>query len=241
MTAQEGIVKEVLAALEREPRIDLHHYPIRVEYGDGVLTLEGETGTIAAKKLSLELSAAVPGVTGIVDRLRVTRAETMEDGEIRDHVCAAFLQEPAFLGYTIRALVKQSWETVREAPGEPDGVMEVEVADGVVTLNGRAGSLSHMRLAGVLAWWVPGSRDVVNGLEVVPPEEDSDDEVADAVRLVLEKDPFVNAAQIRVTCSNYAVTLEGLVPKPLEKEMAGADAWYVFRVGEVFNRIDVAE
>ncbi len=119
--------------------------------------------------------------------------------------------------------------------------MEVEVADGVVTLNGRVGSLSHMRLAGVLAWWVPGSRDVVNGLDVVPPEEDNDDEVSDAVRLVLEKDPFVNAGQIRVTCSNYAVTLEGLVPKPLEKGMAEADAWYVFRVGEVINRIDVVE
>ncbi len=241
MTPQESIVKEVLAALEREPRIDLHHFPIRVEYGDGVLTLEGEAVTIAAKKLSLELAGAAPGVTGIVDRLRVVPAEPMEDGAIRDHVCDAFLQEPAFLDYTIRALVKESWETVRETTGEADGVMEVEVADGVVTLNGRVGSLAHMRLAGVLAWWVPGSRDVVNGLEVVPPEEDNDDEVADAVRLVLEKDPFVNAGQIRVTCNNYAVTLEGLVPKPLEKEMAGADAWYVFRVGEVVNRIEVAE
>jgi osmotically-inducible protein OsmY len=191
--------------------------------------------------LSLELAAAVPGVTGIVDRLRVAPAEPMEDGEIRDHVCAAFLQEPAFLGYTIRALVKESWETVRETPGGPTGLIEVEVADGVVTLNGRVGSLSHMRLAGVLAWWVPGSRDVVNGLEVLPPEEDNDDEVADAVRLVLEKDPFVNAGQIRVTCSDYTVTLEGLVPKPLEKEMAEADAWYVFRVGKVINRIDIAE
>ncbi len=241
MTAQENIVKAVLAALERESRVDLHHYPVRVEFGDGVLTLEGETGTIAAKKLSLELAAAVPGVTGIVDRLRVVPAEAMEDGAVRDHVCDAFLQEPAFQGYTIRALVKGFWEAFREAAGEPDGVMDVEVADGVVTLNGRVGSLSHMRLAGVLAWWVPGSRDVVNGLDVVPPEEDNDDEVSDAVRLVLEKDPFVNAGQIRVTCSNYAVTLEGLVPKPLEKGMAEADAWYVFRVGEVINRIDVVE
>ncbi len=105
MAAQENIVKAVLAAFEREPRVDLHHYPVRVEFGDGVLTLEGETGTIAAKKLSLELAAAVPGVTGIVDRLRVVPAEAMEDGAVRDHVCDAFLQEPAFQGYTIRALV----------------------------------------------------------------------------------------------------------------------------------------
>lgn len=241
MTAVESIVKVVLSALEREPRVDLHHYPVRVEYEGGIITLEGETCTVAAKKLGLELAAAVPGVTGIVDRLRVVRAEPMEDGAIRDHVCGALLQEPAFQGYALRALVKGSWETVRQTPGEADGILEIEVSDGVVTLNGRAGSLSHMRLAGVLAWWVPGSRDVVNGLEVVPPEEDNDDEVADAIRLVLEKDPFVNAGQIRVRCANYKVTLEGLVPKPLEKGMAEADAWYVFRVGEVVNRIEVAE
>lgn len=241
MRNHERIVKEVLAALEREPRIDLHHCPIKVEYGDGVLTLEGETCSIAAKKLSLELAAAVPGVTGIVDRLRVVQAEPMEDGAIRDHICDALLQEPAFQDYVIRALVKEAWESVREPPGDMAGVMEVEVGDGVITLNGRVASLSHMRLAGVLAWWVPGSRDVVNGLEVDPPEDDNNDEVIDAVRLALEKDPFVNAGQIRVSCRDYEVTLEGLVPKPLEREMAEADAWYVFRVGKVINRIEVVE
>ncbi len=34
--------------------------------------------------------------------------------------------------------------------------------------------LIHVRVsAGVLAWWVPGSRDVVNGIAVELPEEDS--------------------------------------------------------------------
>jgi osmotically-inducible protein OsmY len=241
MSNHEQIVKEVLAALERDTRVDLHHSPIMARCADGVLTLEGEAPDIAAKKISLELAAAVPGVTGIVDRLRVAAAEAMEDGAIRDHVCDAMAQEPVFLEYAIRANIKNAWESVREVPGEPAGVIEIEVADGIVTLNGRVGSLCHKRLAGVLAWWVPGSRDVVNGLEVDPPEEDNDEEVIDAVRMVLEKDPFVNASQIRVTCLDYAVTLEGLVRKPLEREMAEADAWYVFRVGNVINRIESSE
>ncbi len=241
MTHDEKLVKEVLAALEREPRVKLHRYPIRVEYGDGILTLEGETETIAAKKIGLELAAAVPGVTGIVDRLRLVQAEPMGDGAVRDHVCAALVQEPVFHGHAIRAFVKEMWESVREAPGEPAGVIEVEVMDGVVTLNGQVGSLSHKRTAGVLAWWVPGSRDVVNGIDVQPPEEDNDDEVTDAVRLVLEKDPFVNASQIRVSCRDFVVTLEGVVSKPLEREMAEADAWYVFRVERVINKLEVAE
>jgi len=237
----EKIVSEVLAALEREPRINLHHYPIRVNYGDGVLTLEGETENIAARKVALEVAASVPGVDGIVDRLRIVPAETMGDGAVRDHICDGLIQEPAFREYTVRALVKDAWESLREAVPQQSGIIEVEVSDGVVILNGQVGSLSHKRLAGVLAWWVPGSTDVVNGLEVDPPEEDNDDEVTDAVRLVLEKDPFVNASQIMVSCRDFVVTLEGLVPKPLERGMAEDDAWFVFRVDKVINNIVVAE
>jgi hypothetical protein len=51
-----------------------------------------------------------------------------------------------------------------------------------------------------------------NGLEEVPPEEDNDDELIDAVRLVLEKNPFVNASTIRVNSKDWIVTLEGSVP-----------------------------
>jgi len=108
-----------------------------------------------------------------------------------------------------------------------------------VTLDGEVPGLESKRLAGVLAWWVPGSRDVVNGLGVSPPEEDSDGATTDAVRQALEKDPFVNAAQIRVTTRGGAVTLEGVVPSEAEKEMAEADAWYVFGVGNVTDRLAV--
>ncbi|NIO09735.1 MAG: BON domain-containing protein, partial [Deltaproteobacteria bacterium] len=38
------------------------------------------------------------------------------------------------------------------------GEIEIEVENGVVVLNGHVPSMSHKRLAGVLAWWVPGSR-----------------------------------------------------------------------------------
>ncbi|KAF0215240.1 MAG: transport-associated protein [Geobacteraceae bacterium] len=241
MISEDRVVKEVRAALEREPRVNLHHCPVGIDYVEGVVILEGETESIAGKKLALELAAAVPGVTGIVDRLRVAPAEQMEDGAIRDHVCDALIVEPVYNDYTIRVLVKEAWETAREVQLEPAGAIEVEVTDGVVTLNGRVGSLSHKRLAGVLAWWVPGSRDVVNGLEVVPPMGDNDDEVRDAVRLVLEKDPFVNASQIRITCRDCVVTLDGVVTKPKERDMAEADAWYVFGVDRVINNLEVVE
>ena len=239
MNAREDIIKKVMAALELDPWVDLHHRPVELDFSEGVLTLTGEMDNVAAKKLALELAGAVPGVTGIVDRLRVSPAEPMEDGAVRDHVRDLLMQEPVFGDYAIRALAKGETETLRKELRSAAGEIEIEVNDGVVVLNGRTGSLSHKRLAGVLAWWVPGSRDVVNGLEVAPPMDDNDDEVVDAVRLVLEKDPFVNASRVRVTCRDYVVTLAGEVPAPGERGMAETDAWCVFRVNRVINNIIV--
>lgn len=240
MKGEDEIIRKIAASLEQETRVNLHAYPIQIDYSDGIATLTGETEDIAAKKIALEIAGAVPGVSAIVDRLHVQPAEQMEDGEIRDHVCNALLSEQLLEAYAIRALVKGSMVTVRE-PVTPFGAIEVEVNNGVVTLNGQVGSLSQKRIAGVLAWWVPGSHDVVNGLEVSPLEEDYDDEVVDAIRLMLEKDPFVNATQIHVTCRNYVVTLEGLVSTESERRMAEADAWYVFRVDRVKNLLQTKE
>jgi osmotically-inducible protein OsmY len=238
-TPQAGILKELGAILERDPRINLHRYPIHSRLSGDDLVLEGETKDIRVKKLALELAAAIPGVGRIVDRLRVAPAERMGDPEIRDRVCEVLLQDPALIGCSVRALVKGATQTLREAGLEPGGEIVVEVKEGVVILNGRVPSLSHKRVAGVLAWWVPGSRDVVNGLEEAPPETDNDDEVTDAVRLVLERDPFVNPDGIRVQVQNYVVTLQGVVSTPAMKDMAELDAWYVFGVDRVVNSLEV--
>lgn len=239
MSETERIIKEVAASLEREPSVNLHRFPVSIEFDDGVLTLEGEVEQITAKKSALEAAAAVPGVTGIVDRLRLVPAAQMTDGEIRDHVCNALLAENMLSSCAVWAIVKKKPEVIREADQGVDGSIDVEVNDGVVVLNGAVSSLSAKRLAGVLAWWVPGSRDVVNGIEVAPPEEDHDGEVVDAIRLVLEKDPFINAPQVRVTCRGYAVTLEGIVSSESQRQMAETDCWYVFRVDRVTNLLQV--
>jgi osmotically-inducible protein OsmY len=107
VSERDRILKEVRAALEREPRINLHKFPVEMEFGEGVLTLEGEVEHIAAKKLSLELAIAVHGVTGIVDRLHVTPATSMGDGAILDAVRDALLQEPTLMNCSIRVIRKQ--------------------------------------------------------------------------------------------------------------------------------------
>ena len=239
MTSDTEILAAVRAALASSPRLDLQAQPIDLAIGEGSLTMTGEVASVAAKKAALEAAAAVSGVGGIVDRLRVAPAQAMGDGEIRDLLRDAYLQEPAFAELVLAVRIKGEWQVVREPADRIHGAIEIEVSDGVVTLNGEVPGLGVKRLAGVLAWWVPGSRDVVNGLAVTPDQADNDFEMADAVRLALEKDPYVNAAQVRVGARDGVVRLQGLVPTDSEREMAEADAWYVFGVDRVVNELEV--
>ena len=235
------VLEAVRQALAGEPRVAVDRRLIHLEFDDGALLMEGVVQDVAAKKLAMECAAAVPGVIGVVDRLRTRPAREMDDVRLRQLVIDAMIQEPAFLDLAIRERIGVGLEPVREPPRPLQGAIEVEVRDGVVFLDGCVPGLEHKRLAGVLAWWVPGSRDVINGIAVEPDEEDDPGAMADAVRTALEKDPLVNAGQIRVGVDGAVVTLRGLVPTPEEREMAEFDAWYVFAVDRVVNLIEVGQ
>jgi len=82
---------------------------------------------------------------------------------------------------------------------------------------------------------------VVDALEVLPPEQDTDDEVSDALSLVLEMDPMIpHPEQIRVHTHNYVVTLDGLVATQAEKDRAEQDAWCLFAVDKVISQLAVS-
>ena len=232
------VVKRIESALEHEPRINLHRSDIAIEFADGTVTLSGEVESLAAKRLALERAAALPEVSGIVDRLRVKPAEHMGDGEIASHIEHALASDSAFDNCAIMKTVGDTREVVR--PREPERRecwIDIRVDDGVVTLDGVVPSLSHKRLAGAMAWWVPGSRDVINGLGVEPDEIDSDAEILDALELVLEKDPLLDSSQIRATCKNSVVTLRGFARNDTERDLAEFDAWAVFGVDDVVNEL----
>jgi len=233
------VVKEIHAALERESRVRLHQYPIKIEYTRGVAILDGEVRDIAAKKLALERAAAVVGVRGVVDRLRIAPAEQLGDGAMRDWLSRALLAQGEFNACSIDVLSKAEPRSVRTVSPPTAGHVYIEVHNGMIVLDGTVPSLAHKRLAGVLAWWTPGCRDVVNSLAVEPPEDDTDDEVLDAFRLVLEVDPLLQPEQVTATCRDYVVTLDGYVRTEEERHRAEDDAWALFAVNKVVNRIRV--
>ena len=238
MTAETDLLRHVRDALRTDTRIGFDAASVVLALSDGALLVGGEVADVSAKRRTLRAAAAVVAPRPIIDRLHVRPATAMADGMIGDLVRDALVEEPALADCRIRIWVKGRPELVRDPPAASSSI-DIRVADGVVTLDGEVSGLGQKRLAGALAWWVPGSRDVVNGLGVSPPEEDSDGEITDAVRLVLEKDPFVNPDQIRVATTKGTVTLDGLVPTESERDMAEHDAWYVFGVEDVINRITV--
>jgi len=238
MTAETELLQRVRDALRTDTSIGFDEQPIVLALSDGALLVDGEVPDVAVKRRTLRTVAAVVALRPVIDRLHVQPAQPMEDGMIGDHVRDALVAEPALADCRVRIWVKGRPELVCD-PLSASGAIDIRVDGGVVTLDGEVTGLGHKRLAGALAWWVPGSRDVINGIGVAPPEEDSDAEITDAVRLVLEKDAFVNAAQIRVITEKAVVGLYGLVPTESERNMAEHDAWYVFGVENVVNRIVV--
>lgn len=238
MTEDRDVVETVRSALHSEPRFHATDGPIHLAFANGELTIEGEVDHIAGKKLGLEAAARVPGVSRIIDRLHVRPATPMGDGDIRDKVRDALLEETSLEPSIIRVWVKGQPEMVRE-PADASGTIDVRVEDGVVTLDGDVTGPGLKRMAGVLAWWVPGSRDVINGIGVTPPEQDSEAAITDAVLQVLEKDPVVDADSIQVYTRRAVVTLDGTVPREDERKLAEDDAWYVFGVDKVINRLAV--
>jgi osmotically-inducible protein OsmY len=227
---QKDLVAALLAALEKDPDINLRESPIHVSYHDS-LRLEGEVANIIVKRKARRIAMQLSGLPDVEDRLRLRPGERRTGKALLDAVTDALSQEAAF----------------RDIPVHPHPATEgggrdwigVGVDDCVVRLDGQVSSLSHRRLAEVIAWWVPGSCDVHNHMRVKPAEKDNDDEISDAVRMVLEKDPLLHAETLGVRTSNRVVTLQGSVHSEEQRRMAIYDCWYVPGVHEVHDQMQV--
>ncbi|MGX2038987.1 BON domain-containing protein [Methylocaldum sp. MU1018] len=246
---QDDRIKAVLADLEHDTRVNLHDYPIRIGVEDGALVLEGRVGDIAAKRIAHAVAYRHADNAPVVDRLRIAVPPSEKAGGLRDEVVNLLQQEPVFRDCGLYVREGDRLETIRvgrsEWPDRSEGDwgeqrIEIDVRDGTVKLSGNVLSLSHRRFAEVLAWWAAGCEAVENLLHVVPPERETGGELADAVLMVLEKDPLVHQSQLYVTAEQGTVTLEGYLPSDEERRLAVLDAWYIPGVHDVVDRIQVA-
>lgn len=236
--APNDLLPKIQAALEHDERINLHHWPLQIQAHDGTVVLEGRVENIATKRMTLDAVrrlAQEPWI--ILDRLRVdTAADDAPD--LGGKAIKALTQESAFRDYSLIVETDSRVETVHDA-GPQAYLIRVNVEEGIVTLTGTVGSLSHRRLAEVLVWWTANCQGVNNLLDVAPPQDDNDDELTDIIRMVLEKDPLVHAHQLVVTTHQGIVELHGSVASEEEKRLAVLDAWYVPGVENVIDCIGV--
>ncbi len=239
MTLNNNLVKAVYAAFEIDPQVNPHCDQITVQHEGSRIILIGEVAEISAKRRAYYTALAVPGVTSVDDRLQVKPAEAMGDDEILVHFTKMLCEDLAFKHYGLIALDHKGERDVLRQLEDQAGFFLVQVKDGVVYLAGEVKSLCDRRLAGVMAWWVPGSRNVVNGLKVIPSEEDNDDQLKEAILLALDVDPFIDYQQLAIQCRAGEVILEGVVPVAEQIKLAEHDCWYVEGVRKVDNRLEL--
>src|SRR5258705_8062610 len=86
--------KEVRAAFELDPRVDMHRFPIHVVSNGQGLRLEGEVENIMAKRVALRLAQRVSGMDRVIDALRLVPPQRRGGGENPDALLRAPPPQP---------------------------------------------------------------------------------------------------------------------------------------------------
>lgn len=246
MASANATLDAIRSAFRAEPRLGPSFALTRIDQDrDGAVILEGEVRTLAQKKLALLAAARVtPASAGIVDRIRRVPEADLGDRTLRARLREMFAQDRDFADIDVREDIavggtRTVFAPVAGAGGEARGRIDIEVESGIVTLNGFVPTLVRKRLAGAMAWSLDGVREVINGLVVRPAEEDGPDQLEEAVRVVLERDHALDAAQVKAGVRKAVVRLTGLVRSEAQRMAAEEDAWSVFGVDDVINEIEV--
>lgn len=225
------LTEQIRAGLEHEPAVNLHENEVEVVDGDEI-RLVGRVRDIETKRKALRVARERGGTPRIHDELRLDAGEEVPDDQLADKVQQTLNNDADFRDIPV------SRDTEARLSPEGYGVL-VSTHDGVVRLEGRLPSLNHRRIAEVLSWWVPGAADVENRVGIHPPEEDNDGEISEAVRLIIERDPALDANEINAKVRDAEVTLAGRAASSEQAERAERDCWFLPGVHEVHNHLEV--
>jgi len=220
------IVQGVEQALREDPATD--SWEIGVVSAEGMVTLTGNVDSWQEKELAATVAKGVKGVREVDNQLDINEIAYRSDDEIH-------------------AEVKQSlmWD-VRIS----DALIDVEVDEGRVTLEGTVGSVREKSLAAGEAY-VRGVQSVdATGLEVEWWARDemlrkerfaerSDEDVRRAVLDSFLYDPRVFSFNPEVTVNEGVVTLTGVVDNLKAKRAAAQDAANTIGVWRVKNYLKV--
>lgn len=224
--SDESILVELQAALRDDAVVDENAIDVRVERGKVILS--GTVDSFVEKQLTEAAIAGVRGVLDIDNQLTIEVKADRPDHEIQAEILRRFMLNP-FLA---------------------EGLIEVQVEDGNVTLSGVVGSANESEIASLLSW-VAGVRRVgAADIEVkwwLDRERrrdkftvlKNDIELRRAVEDALLYDPRVTSKSINVRAKYGAVTLLGNISSLAAKHAAEADVGNTLGVRRVINHLKV--
>lgn len=234
---QPQLIKAIYAALEKDRHVNLAHSRIHITL-DGHVVLHGKVPNIVAKRVAARLARRAAAEMEVEDRLRV-ETEALGDLALRDKVGDALSYEPAIANHSLMVEANGHQLTLRDSRVSANFIHAL-VKDGVVTLRGRVDSISHYWLIEAILWWIPGCQRIDNLITVNSSlDGDLDNSLTDTVRMMLEKDPLLDAEQLHVGSAAGIVELQGWLPSLEQHKMALFDTWAVPGVEDVRDRIVV--
>ncbi len=213
-------------ALSNNPVIE--PLDIGISVTDGVVTMTGSVSSRQEKKFAEKLIKGVEGVRDLSNQITVNYQTDRPDMEVL-HDIQGRLKYDVFVD---------------------EGMLNVEVDGGKVTLSGTVGSAVEWRNAYSDAW-VAGVNNVNAGdLKIDWSEEDEmrrqqayghvpDSSVEMAVRRVLKYDPRVDESNIEIDADSGLVALSGIVKSLEAKNAAGEDALNTFGVWGIRDYLNV--
>jgi len=226
--SDKSIAEEVEARFRDDVRIDPGRIDVNVQ--DGRVSLSGTVPSAAEKSLATA-NAWVSGVQSVDDSdlkvewfapdsvQRESRYVSKTDEEIEKAVHDALLQDPRVLDFDV----------------------DVDSDYGSVTLTGMVDNLKADKAAEQDTRNTVGVWRVKNHLKVRPVTRVKDEEIISRVSAALERDPYLDRYDIRVSSYDGKVYLNGWVNSDFEKLEAEDTAFRVNGVIEVADYLKVRE
>lgn len=151
MTSDEQLTRDIGYELGHDTRVDAVHLHVAVQ--DGAAVLSGSAPNLASKQAALAAARRVTGVRRVFDGIAVdTSLDGPADGEIAERVRAILALDAAV----------------------PPGAIEVDVAEGRVTLTGSVDWGYQREAARSAAARISGAVAVLDRIEVAGPPSVSD-------------------------------------------------------------------
>lgn len=184
---------------------------------NGVVTIEGEVGTLYDKLRIGELISQVAGVKEVNNKITVQNNITAND--------------------IIKANIEDELQR-NDAILEPEKI-KVEVNNGLVTLSGPVSYFREKQMAETIASWQDGVSDIINNIVIMSPATaKSDDNLKDIISDILQKN-FSLEQNVKFNISNGEVDLYGSVISLYAKNHIQEDIQHVIGVKHVINEISV--